>query len=157
MQRPRITTLAVCLAAALAAPAYARLRGPATLPELIAELDAAPQVLFVFHPGDCRLRADAVAALNGVAGYRGTRVQGVMLAPPVEPSEAERLVRDFGIAFPVVFDGDDAWSRAMAGTRLAHPVVLVKQGGRYLPVGDAHDPAPLFSLVVNTLNGRTHR
>ncbi len=153
MQRPRIALLAACLAAALAAPAYARLRQPATLPELIAELDAKPEVLFVFHPGDCKLGADAVAAMNRVAARPGARLRGVMLAPPVDRREADGLVRAFGIRFPVTFDRDGEWRAAVDGASIDFPVVLVSRAGRHVPVGDPHDPEPLYALVTRTLNG----
>lgn len=155
MERPRTMTLAVCLTAVLAAPAFARFREPATLPDLIAELEAPPEVLFVFHPGDCRLGARAITALNRAAKLPGTRVQGVMLAPPVEPGAPEWLAGEFGIGFPVAFDHDGAWRTAVDAEGLRFPVVLVKQGSRYVRVGDPHAPGPLYSLVANTLNGRT--
>jgi hypothetical protein len=153
MQQSRITLLAACLAAALAAPAYARLRQPATLPELIAELDAKAEVVFVFHPGDCKLGADAIAAMNRVAARPGTHLRGVRLAPPVDPGEADGLVRAFGIRFPVTFDRGDEWRAAMDGARIDFPVVLVSRAGRHVPVGDPHDPEPLYTLVTRTLNG----
>jgi hypothetical protein len=153
MKRPRTAILAACLAAALAAPAYARLRPPATLPELIAELDAEPEVMFVFHPGDCKLGADAIAAMNRVAARPGTRLHGVMLAPPVDPRAADGLVRAFGIRFPVTFDRDGEWRTAVDEARIDFPAVLVSRAGRLVPVGDPHDPEPLYALVANTLNG----
>lgn len=152
MKRTRLT-LAACLAVTLAAPACVRTREPPSLAELVAAAGPPPEVVFVFHPADCRLAAGAIDALNRLTLRPGTTVRGVMLDAPPAPREAEALARAFGIRFPVTFERDGEWRAAAAAAGFGPPSVLVRRGTGYAPVGDPHAPAQLHALAVGALAG----
>lgn len=93
--------------------------------------DTVPHVWVFFRPSDCLTGATRFDTLNLIARLGQARVHGVMLEPPADKGSARALLERFGAAFPVEFDFDRGWGRAIAREGITPPFYgLVPRRGK---------------------------
>lgn len=87
-------------------------------------------VWFVFRPADCQLSAALIRELNALAGHESVAVQGIMLQPPEDSTEAARLPAALGMSFPVELDSNGEWKAALLTESFGGSTVILRQNGR---------------------------
>lgn len=140
MLRPRLLLVWVLALATIAPTAFGWRKGwggkrlPASLATIdslaLSDLGGRHGVVFVFSPTTCRLKAKDFRILNELAKVPGLRVRGIAVvdAPPETP--VGYYTDRFEVHFPVALDSANAWSRALAASRLESPMLVFVRDGR---------------------------
>ena len=106
-----------------------------SLGQLVAtDPDAFLDITFVFRPLDCKLAPGLIHELNALATQPHFAVRGVMVQPPIGHGEAETVLQEFAIEFPVTIDWHGQWMKALAEERQVNPVFILSQKGERLAV-----------------------